>query len=120
MQRPGLWIRATLTLLLFAVVVWWLAIVAGRLGDGPVTDAKGNVVLDEFARTKDVLLVVLPLLTTALGYWFGAAGKDKADADAAKAQSDANNVHKKLQGVLDSSTDTGLLDRAREKFPEAF
>jgi hypothetical protein len=42
-----------------ALTLWWLIVVAQRLGMEPkVVD--GNVVLDEFQRAKDILLVCFP------------------------------------------------------------
>src|SRR4051812_50174396 len=92
MAKQMLRARVLITTGLFVFVAWWLFVVAGHLGDSPVVDQQGNVVMDEFQRTKDILLVVLPLLTTALGDWFGSGGKDKGGgaaqegAEKAKAQ----------------------------------
>jgi hypothetical protein len=112
METVNTWIRASLTLLLLALTVWWLYYVAAHLGTTPTVDDEGNVILDQFERSKSILLVVLPLLTTALGYWFGAAGKAKAEegADVAKAQ---------LNSVLDVA-DKGVLETAKKAHPTAF
>ena len=112
METVNTWIRGVLTFMLLALTVWWLTQVASVLQTLPVVDASGKVSLDAFGRSKDILLVVLPLLTTALGYWFGAAGKAKAEdsADQAKVQ---------LKEVLNAS-DKDLLTPAKKNNPVAF
>jgi hypothetical protein len=112
METLSTWIRGAFTLLLLVLTVWWLTVVASKLGNKPQVDESGAVTLDEFQRAKDILLVVLPLLTTALGYWFGAAGKATAEekAEAATTQ---------LQEVLDVGGE-GLLAAAKQRNPGAF
>lgn len=117
---PGSWFRPLLTILLLGLSVWWLTLVALRLGLEPQTDDAGNVVLDEFQRTKDILLVVLPLTTTALGYWFGAQGKTEAEAKAVEAEKEATQANAALTAVVDSSSEPQLLKQARENYPQAF
>lgn len=128
-QRPDLggdgsartfWIRAALTTLLLALAIWWLFIASQYLSDAPRVDEEGNVALDEFQRAKDILLVVLPLMTAAAGYWFGAAGKERAENRADQASKDADNEKRKIQAILDSSETTGLLAKAMKKYPDAF
>jgi hypothetical protein len=111
-QNLGTILRFTITLILFALAAWWLLVVYGALDVFPQRDDQGNIV-DRYQRGKDILLVVLPLLTIALGYWFGAAGKKEAEEKAEKTQ-------QKLNGVLDSTTETNLLAQAKEKYPQAF
>jgi hypothetical protein len=77
--------RFVITMLLFAVVVFWMWMMAGDLRTGATADGTGNPI-DPFERSKDVLLVALPLLTTAVGYWFGAEGKERAEQRAHEAQ----------------------------------
>jgi hypothetical protein len=112
METVNTWIRGVLTFMLLALTVWWLSQVARLIETPPVLDATGKVTLDAFSRAKDILLVVLPLLTTALGYWFGAAGKAKAEdsADQAKVQ---------LKEVLNASGED-LLTKAKANNPAAF
>jgi hypothetical protein len=100
------------TLFTGAILVWWLIIVATKLGVKPEVDSAGNVVLDEFQRSKDILLVVLPLFTAALGYWVGTRGESAAKEDADKAKD-------QLDAVVDSA-DKGILADARRSHPEAF
>jgi hypothetical protein len=77
--------RFVITMLLFAVVIFWMWMMSGDLRTGAINDVTGNAV-DPFQRSKDVLLVALPLLTTAVGYWFGAEGKEQAERRAHEAQ----------------------------------
>lgn len=82
-------VRLIITVLMLLVVGFWLLIVAQRLGTAPVTSTDGTIVYDEFGRAKDILIAVLPLLTLALGYWFGAQGADKAEKQAEQADQKA-------------------------------
>jgi hypothetical protein len=106
-------VRAIITLLLMAAAAWWLVEVATRLGMTPTKDQDGNIVLDEYQRAKDILLVVLPLVTTALGYWFGSQGKERAEDEANKAKD-------KLTAVAATSSDPELLANARRLYPTSF
>jgi hypothetical protein len=125
-DKAAMWIRGLVTLALFGLCAWWLVEVSRQVGSAPVHDADG-LVLDRFERSKDILLVVLPLLGTALGYWFGAAGRESAEGKARQASADAESAHQearqteqRLSSVLATSADTDLLKRAREQHPEAF
>lgn len=111
-------IGITVVLLLFAAGS--LAVVLSVIGSAPVRDNTGAVVFDEYQRAKDILAVILPLVTTALGYWFGAAGRDHAEAKAAQAEADRQKTSMQLKGVLDTSNEQGLLEKAKEIYPEAF
>ena len=99
MDKTAMWIRAGLTGLLFLTSAYWLLEVAGQIPAVPTRDTEGQV-LDTYQRAKDILLVVLPLLTTALGYWFGAAGRENAEAKARFAMAEANKTQQRLEGVL--------------------
>lgn len=112
METLNAWIRGVVTVLLVLGVGAWLFVVSLKLGTVPVVDSAGNVILDEYQRAKDILLVVLPLVTTAMGYWFGAQGKDKAEDRADKA------VEEKA-AVLAATGDPALLERVRAKYGEA-
>ena len=119
MEKAALYIRAVLTGVLFLMTTYWLLEVAGQISTFPTRDNEGHV-LDTYQRAKDVLLVVLPLLTTALGYWFGAAGRENAEAKAIQAMSDARRTQQKLEGVLGSSQEQDLLSKAQSLYPDAF
>ncbi|MGJ7442177.1 hypothetical protein [Aquipuribacter sp. MA13-6] len=105
------WARLILTLALLAILVWWLLETRARMDAEPLI-RDGVVVVDAFKNAQTILLVVVPLATTAIGYWFGAQGKEKAEgkAEAATAQ---------LNAVVDSSTEP-LLQRAMREHPQAF
>lgn len=119
MEKAAMYIRAVLTGILFLITTYWLLEVAGQISSVPRWDAQGHV-LDTYQRAKDVLLVVLPLLTTALGYWFGAAGRENAEAKAVQAMSEARRTQQKLEGVLGSSREQDLLSKAQALYPDAF
>ncbi|WP_433562959.1 hypothetical protein ACQP1O_36925 [Nocardia sp. CA-151230] len=119
MKLSGPVIRAAITLVLLGFTAWWLGVVASDLDVMPARDSAGDVV-DSYQRAKDILLVVLPLLTSALGYWFGVAGRAQAEAKAVQADAAAERTNLQLKTVLDTSTEPGLLDKARRQYPEAF
>ena len=119
MKDFGTWVRALLTFALLIGVALWLIEVASTVGI-PVVKSSDGTVFDEFQRTKDVLAVITPLLTTALGYWFGSAGRREAENTATSARAEADRVHRRLAGVLDSSSEPGLLAKARSVDPGAF
>lgn len=96
----------------FILVVIWMVAVWKNLGAAPVYNEDGTVKLDEFARAKDILVLVFPLLTTAVGFWLGSQGTAKAEEKADKA--DAQKT-----AVLDSA-EPGLLETARQNYPDAF
>lgn len=105
--------RGVITLITVVLAAWWLGIVALRLGVQPVKDGSGNVVVDEYQRSKDILLVVLPLVTTTFGFWFGAQGKDQAQAQADQAK-------QQVTAIVAASTDPDLLQKAKSSNPHAF
>ncbi|MGW5724073.1 hypothetical protein ACWEVP_48465 [Amycolatopsis sp. NPDC003865] len=119
MEKFGTWVRALLTFALLIGVALWLVEVAGTIGI-PVVKSSDGTVFDQFQRAKDVLAVITPLLTTALGYWFGSAGRQEAQTTASAARAEADQAHRRLAGVLDSSSEPGLLAKARAADPEAF
>jgi len=111
--------RLAITGALFLLVVWSIYWVTDYFSAGITRDASGNVV-DPYSRATDLLHTVLPLLTIALGYWFGVAGKDRAEAAAVVAQDRASAAELKLTAVVDASTESDLLKKARADYPEAF
>ena len=111
--------RVIITAGLVVFVAWWLYLVARHIGDAPVVDTHGDVVLDKFQRAKDILLVVLPLLTTALGYWFGSEGKDQAEGKVKQAQKTAENEQTKVQALL-QVTPEDQVKAAKKQYPVAF
>jgi hypothetical protein len=113
------WERLSITVALMLLVVWGLVLVTTHLSTGIIKDGAGNVV-DTYQRSSDVLHLVLPLLTIALGYWFGAAGKERAEKRAQDAQGEATAAKQKLSVVLGMSNEPDLLDKAKAAYPEAF
>ena len=99
-EDPGHVARVAFTVVLLAISAWWLWVVAQKLSIQPQLSDDGKVIFDEYSRSKDVLLVVLPLLTLALGYWFGSAGAAKAEEKADKAEDKAGEKDKQLQTAL--------------------
>jgi hypothetical protein len=102
-----------ITVFVFGIVIWWLAVVLNRLGTAPQVNSKGAVIVDQYQRATDILFVVFPLATAAVGYWFGNQGRTRAQEQAQQAQS-------KVTAVLGSSDDGDLLRKAAESFPAAF
>jgi hypothetical protein len=94
-----------------AILVWWLVIVANRIGVKPTVE-NGNVTLDEYQRAKDILLVVFPLFSASLAYWVGSSGTRDA-------KQEATDAKKQLNAVVDASPE-GVLDKARQLHPDAF
>jgi hypothetical protein len=113
METFNTWIRGAVTAAILVVAAWWLVQVSNRLGTAPRTDAEGKIVVDEYQRAKDILLVVLPLVTTAIGYWFGVQGKDAAEKK-------ADEATEAKTAILATSKDPDLLKSARDKYPTAF
>jgi hypothetical protein len=107
------------TVVTAGLAIWWLAVVWSRLGMEPKVNQSGAVVLDEYARAKDILLVVMPLFTASLAYWTGARGTTEAKEEAKEAKEESNQVTKQLDAVLDSSPE-GVLQKAKQDHPEAF
>lgn len=120
MEKLNGWVRGLVTLVILSMTLWWLVVVGARLGTPPVMGEGGAVLVDEYARAKDILLVVLPLTTTAFGFWFGVQGKDKAEEKADRAEEKADKAVGESKALIASSTDPELLQRARDTYPEAF
>ena len=108
-------IRASfiVTLIVFAIVVWWLIEAFIKIPKAPTLNSQGIIVVDEYQRTKDILSVVFPLATAAVGYWLGSDGKSKAEDQAKSSQA-------QLTAVVGTSADSDLLEKAKSKYPEAF
>lgn len=105
-------IRAVITIALLIFTAWAISNVTSTLSALPVKDAQGNVVLDQYARANALLLVLLPLLTTILGHWFGSQGTARAEARMEKQSA-------KLEAVLDTAPEN-VMKLARDRYPEAF
>lgn len=82
-------------------------------------DANGNVIIDPFQRSKDILLVVLPLFSASIAYWVGAQGTNDAKKDAKDAKEEVKKSENQLKAVL-AAVEPDALDKARMAHPEAF
>lgn len=109
------------TILLFIVVGFWIWFVARNLGKTPTYNADGTVKLDEYSRAKDILVIFVPLLTTAVGFWFGSQGTVQAQKQTAVANQTAAvaNDHAHQAGlreklILDASSEPNLLAKAAQ------
>ena len=100
------------TLFVFALVAWSLLYVFRYMDDPPQITADGKVVLDKFGNAKSILLVLLPLATTSVGYWFG--NKGVADANGV-----ADKAVREKEVILAVGPKT-LLAEAQAAHPEAF
>jgi hypothetical protein len=114
------------TLVVFAILIWTLAYVFPNIGVAAQLDKDGKVVLDKFGNIKSILLVVLPLASTTIGYWLGTQGTtqaqtsaDQARTDAVKATAQASSATAQLTALADLAP-AGTLQAAKEAHPEAF
>ena len=106
------WQRLLITIALMGLVVWGLVLTTLNLHAGVSKDSGGLV--DVYQRSTDVLHTLLPLLSIALGYWFGAAGKEHAEQK-------ADTATRQLTAFLGTTASQGdLLERARQADPKAF
>jgi hypothetical protein len=115
----GSFFRALVTVALLLATLWALGKVYGVIDKPPTVNDKGEVTLDVYQRAKDILLVVLPLLTTALGYWFGAKESENAKTEKDTAVQEKEKTQRRLTAVLDSSQ-TPLWEAAKLKDAAAF
>jgi hypothetical protein len=112
------WVLTGLLVLLFAWLLWQLVLTWGNYAvDG---EGKPNGP-DLYARAKETLGFVAPLVTLALGYWFGVKGAEtaKEGAETAKQEADAAKVEaataqRKVETVL-AEADPALIARLQAK-----
>jgi len=102
-----------LTIFIFGIVIWWLAVVLSKIGMAPVVNSKGAITLDQYGRAKDILTFVFPLATAAVGFWFGNQGT-------VQAQQQADTAHARTEALLGASTDPQLMAKAATAAPSAF
>lgn len=105
------WGAISVTVLTFLVLAWWLGVVAAHLGDAPNV-VGGSVTLDVFQRSKDILLVVLPLATTAVGFWLGNQGVEEAEKNAERAEEIAEDAQAEARESMRAA------ERANSKLAE--
>jgi hypothetical protein len=115
------------TLFIFAIVGGWLLLTGFKIGISPSFNAKGAVTIDQYARAKDVLQIVFPLATAAVGFWFGNQGTVQAQNQADKATQNAQDAHTqarrsqaKVEAILGASNDADLINKAKAAAPGAF
>ena len=116
----GMIARLVITAMLLLLCGWWLWVVSKNLSVQPVLSEDGKVIFDQFQRAKDVLLAVLPLLTLALGYWFGTQGTAKAEEKADEAKQEAQAAQERVVAIVGASSDEQLLAKAQAANPRAF
>jgi hypothetical protein len=76
---------AIASIIILVFVVAWSAVVLAKLDTAPTVGTDGKTVLyDTFGRAKDIFVLVLPLLTTAAGFWLGSVGTANAKAEAGR------------------------------------
>jgi secreted protein with Ig-like and vWFA domain len=130
------WGPMIVTLISFGLVGWALYHVFGNLDTVPKTNRNGTIIANPLQNAKDVLTVVVPFASAAVGFWFGSDGKSKAQDQAQQAHTQAQQAQtqaevqrgradreqKQKTAVLQAaSEDTqNLLDKARHIAPEAF
>lgn len=118
--------RLALAALIMLVVTGWLILVATRLGVPPQYRENGDIQIDEYARAKDIFVAILPLATTVLGYWFGAAGKEKVEQKAEAATQEADTAkaeaHRARGAItaLEANSTSDTVDLVRQRYPEFF
>ena len=85
---------ALITTIVLAIMVGaWLIAVALQLGQPVVYDNSGKITLDTFTRAKDVLTLLLPFLTIAVGFWLGTQGTAQIERQVARATLEAEVAH---------------------------
>jgi hypothetical protein len=85
------------TMLLGIIVGGWLIAVAAQLGNPVVYDASGKITLDTFTRSKDILTLLLPFLTTAVGFWLGTQGTGQLERRMKEAVDETRIAHAETQ-----------------------
>jgi hypothetical protein len=97
---------ALITTVILAIMVGgWLVAVGLQLGRPVVYDSGGKVALDTFTRAKDVLTLLLPFLTTAVGFWLGTQGTTQMERQANKAAAEADLAQTTARVAQQTSTE---------------
>lgn len=93
------------TVLIFILVGFWSILLAQRLGQAPTFAPDGKTIsIDEFARAKEIFVIVFPLLTTAAGFWLGSQGTAKAEEKTADAQQQADKAKENEKRLAAAAT----------------
>lgn len=119
MANVKLWGAVAATVIILTAAGVWLILVGFAVNEPQVLAEDGKtVVLDQFGRAKEILTLLLPLVTTALGYWVGAKGTDAAKEETAKTKKQRNAFR---DVAIDKATAGEDIYRlALQKAPEAF
>jgi hypothetical protein len=97
---------ALITTVILAIMVGgWLVAVGMQLRRPVVYDSGGKVTLDTFTRAKDVLTLLLPFLTTAVGFWLGTQGTTQMERQANKAAAEADLAQTTARVAQQTSTE---------------
>jgi hypothetical protein len=113
--------RLLVTLVLLGLLAWILSKAVTYLGTEPTRNKEsGLVTLDPLQNSKDILAIIVALLGPVLGWWFGAAGKQKAEDRAAEATDRADTAQNQLSAVLSVAPETDLIEKAKVAYPSAF
>ena len=107
------------TILTAVIAIWWLYMVAARIGMQPVVNPSGAVVLE---RTRPGQghpargSAAVHRNTSLLGR---AKGTSEAKEETAEAKKQTERMQDQLKAVVDVS-DKGILKNAMDAFPDAF
>src|SRR5450755_3899206 len=116
------WIKGAgtivVTLFIFVIVGAWLYFTATKVGVAPIFNSKGVATVDQYQRAKDILQIVFPLATAAVGFWFGNQQTAQAQKQADSATQRASDAHQqaqasqaKVEAILGASTDPNLMQK---------
>jgi len=99
-------------------------VVGLSVGRVPVYSKDGTVQLDQFARAKDIFVLLLPLMTTAAGFWLGSQQTGHAQKQAAAARATAKKATDQQTAILSVTPPLpggkDVLTAAKEAHPEYF
>jgi hypothetical protein len=115
------------TLFIFVIVGVWLYFTATKVDVAPIFNSKGVATIDQYQRAKDILQIVFPLATAAVGFWFGNQQTAQAQKQADSATQRASDAHQqaqasqaKVEAILGASSDPNLMQKAAAAAPSAF
>ena len=125
------WFKGTgtmlVTLFIFVFVGAWLYFTATKVDVAPIFNRKGVATIDQYQRAKDILQIIFPLATAAVGFWFGNQQTAQAQKQADNATKRASDAHQqaqasqaKVEAILGASSDPNLLQKATAAVPGAF
>ena len=113
-----------MSIALFIVVLTWVIVVGIHIGTQPVLNKDGTVQMDAYARAKDILVLLLPLLTTAADFWLGSQGTGQAQKQAEAATTEAKKAQDQRSAILSVAPpmpgNKDLLTVARDAHPAAW